>query len=148
VVKEVFTTGEKEMAGYSKRSLLEKLGVKAGFKIAVVNAPTTYFKTLGKLPEGVQILRKPAKNMDFIHFFTKSREEYEKKFAELKRALVSNGMLWVSWPKGASKMPTDMTDNVVRDYAIKNGMVDIKVCAVDETWSGLKLVIPIKDRKV
>src|SRR5579863_2734979 len=135
------------MAGYSKRFLVEKLGIKTGFKIAVVNPPENYFKLLGSLPLPVVVLKKPAPRMDFVHFFTRSRTEYEKRFAGFKKALASNGMLWVSWPKAASLVPTDMNENVVRNFALKNGLVDIKVCAVDDTWSGLKLVIPLKDRK-
>jgi hypothetical protein len=135
------------VAGYSKTPLADKLGIKSGFQMAVVNPPENYFKILGPLPETIRILKKPSGGMDFIQFFTRSRSEYEKKLTGLKELLVSNGMIWVSWPKAASKVPTDVTEKVVRDFALKAGLVDIKVCAVDETWSGLKLVIPVKDRK-
>ena len=137
-----------KLAGYSKRSLIDKLGIKPGFRVSILNAPAGYSKTLGPLPGGVQVLAGPKLPMDFIHLFTKSSLEYEKKFISLKKTLAQNGMLWISWPKAASKVPTDMNEHVVRDFALKNGLVDIKVCAVDETWSGLKLVIPVKDRKL
>lgn len=135
------------MAGYSGTPLLKKLGIKDGYRMAVLNAPKGYFKLLGKLPMGVQILSSSKGPLDFIHFFIKDRKEYEKRLGDLKQAIAPNGMIWVSWPKAASKVPTDGTEKVVRDYALKTGLVDIKVCAVDETWSGLKLVIPIKNRK-
>ena len=108
--------------------------------------PRNYFSLLGPLPEPIQILKKTVRDMDLIHLFTRSRREYEKKLPQLRKALSPNGALWVSWPKLASKVPTDMSENIVRDLALKNGLVDIKVCAVDEVWSGLKLVIPLKDR--
>jgi hypothetical protein len=135
------------MVGYSRTSLVKKLGIKTGFRISVVNPPVNYFKLLGKLPEPVEVLKKPTSEMDFIHFFSTNCKEYEKSLLGLKKKLTSNGMIWVSWPKAASKMPTDLNDRVVRDFALKNGLVDIKVCAVDETWSALKFVIPVKDRK-
>ena|SRR5579859_3489930 len=134
------------MAGYSKRALVDKLGLKPGFRMTLVNPPTDYFKMLAPLPPGIQILNKATQDMDFIHFFTSSRGEYEKKLPGLKKSLKPNGMIWASWPKAASNVATDVTEKVVRDFALKNGLVDIKVCAVDETWSGLKLVIPVKNR--
>jgi hypothetical protein len=133
--------------GYSGTPLLKKLGIKPDFKMMLVNTPKHYFKLLGKLPDGVQILSKPQTPSDFIHFFSRERKECEEKLPDLKKALIPNGIIWVSWPKGASNVPTDLNDNVVRQIALKNGLVDIKVCAVDEIWSGLKLVIPVKDRK-
>src|ERR1041385_1751404 len=135
------------MAGYSKRALRDKLGVKDGFKIAVLNPPRNYFKLLGPLAPGVKVLPQPKAPLDFIHFFTQNRKEYEKRLGRLKKTLVPNGMIWVSWPKAAAKIATDMNEKVVRDFALKSGLVDIKVCAVDDIWSGLKLVIPVKDRK-
>ncbi len=138
---------EGPLAGYSVTPLLKKLGIKEAFKVHVVNAPGNYFELLGKLPPGVQVVR-PAKGpMDFIHFFTQDRKEYEKRLPGLKKVLAQDGMIWVSWPKAASKVPTDVTETVVRNYGLHTGLVDIKVCAVDDTWSGLKFVIPVKDRK-
>jgi hypothetical protein len=135
------------MAGYSGTPLLKKLGIKEGFRIAVLNPPKDYFKLLGRLPLGVKVVPAPKGPMDFIHYFAQNRTEYEKKLPGLKKTMTQDGMIWVSWPKAASKVPTDVTEKVVRDFALKTGLVDIKVCAVDETWSGLKLVIPVKDRK-
>jgi hypothetical protein len=135
------------MAGYSGIPLIQKLGLKSGFQLLAINAPKGYFKWLGKLPEGVKVVSDHQSPLDFIHFFAQDRKEYEKQLPKLKKALAQDGMIWVSWPKAASKVPTDVTEKVVRDTALKNGLVDVKVCAVDETWSGLKLVIPVKDRK-
>jgi hypothetical protein len=102
---------------------------------------------LGKTSEGFQFLSKPQRPMDFIHWFVKERSECEKGLSSLKKTLASTGMIWVSWPKGSSKIPTDLNDQVIRQIGLKKDLVDIKVCAVDETWSGLKFVIPVKDRK-
>jgi hypothetical protein len=99
------------------------------------------------LPEALQWAIRPQGLLDFIHCFHKDRKEFEKPLPRLKKALAPDGMIWVSWPKTASKVATDVTEKVVRDYALKTGLVDIKVCAVDEVWSGLKFVIPVKDRK-
>ena len=81
-----------------------------------------------------------------IHFFTKSQEEYKTLLPQLKVRIKPNGSIWISWPKKSSKVPTDITEDIIRNFALQTGLVDIKVCAVDETWSGLKLVIPVKDR--
>src|SRR5215472_14293950 len=135
------------MAGYSGTPLLQKLGIKEGFRMTVLNPPKDYERLLGKLPSAVQKVKPAQKPLNFIHFFTKDRTEFEKQLGILKKVLAPDGMIWVSWPKAASKVATDVTENIIRDYALKIGLVDIKVCAVDETWSGLKLVIPVKDRK-
>jgi hypothetical protein len=133
-------------AGYSKRSLPEKLGLKAGSKYILINEPPNYGEVLGELPPDLKRASSLKSPLDFIQFFTTERKELEKSILGLRRALVPNGVLWVSWPKGASKVKTDVNENVVREIALSNGLVDIKVCAVDEIWSGLKLVIPVKDR--
>ncbi len=135
------------MAGYSSRSLVDKLGIKPGHRMAIQNAPSGYDKTLGVLPAGVTRSETLRGLLDFIQFFTKERRELDAALPRLKDALAQTGMLWVSWPKGSSKVPTDLNENVVRELALKHGLVDVKVCAVDETWSGLKLVIRLKDRK-
>ncbi|HTC19350.1 MAG TPA: DUF3052 domain-containing protein [bacterium] len=134
-------------AGYSGTPLLKKLGIKPGFKMMWVEAPGYYSKLLGKLPGDVQVLSRPQAPLDFIHLFTQDRKDYERRLPQLKKVLSPDGMIWVSWPKAASKVPTDVTEKVVREYALRCGLVDIKVCAVDGTWSGLKMVIPVKDRK-
>ena len=133
-------------AGYSKRSLPEKLGIKPGFRFCILNAPTSYDATLGELPPGAQRLAKPRGAVDFIQFFTKQRSELERRFPALKKELAETGMLWISWPKAASKVPTDVNENAVREIGLKKQMVNIKVCAVDDVWSGLKFVYRLKDR--
>ena len=134
------------MAGYSPTPLVQKLGIKPGARLLFVGAPAGYARTLGALPPGVvpvKILRGP---LDFVQFFTTSRNALETKFAALAKALAPAGMLWVSWPKKAAKVETDVTEEVVRAIALKGGLVDVKVCAVDDVWSGLKLVRRLKDR--
>jgi hypothetical protein len=132
------------MAGYSRRSLPEKLGIKSGFRFCI--PPSNYEATLGVLPPGVQRFLKPAGTLDFIQFFTKHRSELERAFPFLKKRLAETGMLWISWPKAASRLATDVNENVVREVGLKNQMVDTKVCAVDDVWSGLKFVYRVKDR--
>jgi hypothetical protein len=133
------------IAGYSGTPLGKKLGMKEGFKIALYNQPEYYFKLFTDLPN-VKIVSGKSK-VDFIHYFAKEEKQLQKDIYKLKEQIEQNGMIWVSWPKKASKVETDVTEDTVRGIALKNGLVDIKVCAVDETWSGLKLVIPVKDRK-
>lgn len=131
---------------YSKKTLIEKLGIREGLKIIVINPPENYIRTLGKLPKNVLNLQELKGPSDFIHFFTKEKKELEDKFPILKKELSQNGVLWISWPKGSSKVKTDLNENIVRKIGLKNGVVDVKICAVDETWSGLKFVYRSKDR--
>lgn len=132
--------------GYSGTPLIKKLGIKEGLNIIIINPPEKYMEYLGELPDSVSVKNKLSGKFDFIQFFTKSKAEFEKKFPTLKNSLVSNGQLWISWPKKSSKVPTDVTEDTIRNFILKNGMVDVKVCAVDEIWSGLKLVFRLKDR--
>ena len=134
------------MAGYSKRPLLDKLGIKSGQKIYVGNAPPNYVETLGRMPQGTHVTRTLNGSCDFIQFFTKEKAQLESSFPKLKQHLAPAGALWISWPKGASKIKTDLNENVAREIGLKNGLVDVKVCAVDEVWSGLKFVFRLKDR--
>lgn len=134
------------MAGYSQCSLVEKLGIKPGMKFAVIGAPPGFNKTLGELPAGARRQSRLRGPLELIHFFSKEKGILEARFAGLKKALSSNGALWISWPKGASKIPTDLNENVIREIGLRHGLVDIKVCAVDEIWSGLKFVYRAKDR--
>ena len=129
------------MAGYSGRSLVEKLGIKSGTQIAIVNAPRGYRKTLGKLPPGVSVASAARGVLPFIHFFTPHRDELEGKLPAMLRALTPDGALWVSWPKKSAKADTDITEDTIRAVALPLGFVDIKVCAVNDFWSGLKLVV-------
>jgi hypothetical protein len=133
------------MAGYSGKPLANKLGIKAGQTVYFEQAPENYKNTLGPLPQTTVV--KTLKGLcDFIQFFTKVRAELELNFPRLKQNLASNGSLWISWPKGASKIKTDLNENVVREIGLKHGLVDVKVCAVDEVWSGLKFVYRLNDR--
>ncbi|MDP9081497.1 MAG: DUF3052 domain-containing protein [Bacteroidota bacterium] len=133
-------------AGYSGTPLAKKLGIKQGDSIMLVNAPGYYFNLFTDLPDDLRINDNSVLKKDLIHFFTGQKDEYLSKLPDLKGQIKSNGIIWVSWPKKASKVVTDITEDVIRNYALQTGLVDIKVCAVDETWSGLKLVIPVKDR--
>ena len=134
------------MAGYSKRSLVEKLGIKDGAKIAILNAPRGYDRTLGKLPNNVRRGARASGPLDFLQFFTSEQRELERQFAALERALAPAGMLWISWPKQSSGVPTDLTENAIRAIGLAHGLVDVKVAAVDDVWSGLKFVRRLKDR--
>jgi len=134
------------MSGYSDKSLVDKLGIKPGARIVILAPPPGYARTLGLLPKGVVVAKTLRGSFDFIQLFLTKRGELERRFAALARALAPNGMLWVSWPKKASGVPTDVTENDVRDVALAGGLVDVKVCAVDDTWSGLKLVRRVRDR--
>jgi hypothetical protein len=133
-------------AGYSGKPLVQKLGIQPGMRLIILNAPEHYATTLGALPEGVEVAGDLGGLFDFIHFFTASRVTLDSRFPELKTALKPNGMLWVSWPKKASKLPTDLDENLIRDIGLRNGLVDVKVAAIDERWSGLKFVYRVKDR--
>ncbi len=135
------------MAGYSETPLLKKLGIKPDTNILIIGEPASLWNDLGPLPQNVSIKKKLSKEpFDFIHFFVRERKVFEREILNLKKVLQPNGMIWVSWPKKSSKVVSDMDENVIRNFALKNGLVDVKVCAVDAVWSGLKLVIPLKER--
>lgn len=134
-------------AGYSTTPLAKKLGIKDGHAVVLVNQPNHYLLLFEDMPE-VNYIVSPSKDAaDFIHLFCTSRVDFEKQSLELKPALKMTGMLWVSWPKGSSKMETDLNRDYIREYLLENGLVDVKVCAVDQDWSGLKFMYRIKDRK-
>ena len=134
------------MAGYSGKPLAQKLGVKAGVTVAALNAPRNYARLLRPLPAGARIQAKVARLAPFIHFFSKRRAELARRFPAFARALTPDGTLWISWPKGASGVATDLSEDVVRTIGLATGLVDVKVCAVDDVWSGLKFVRRLKDR--
>jgi len=134
-------------AGYSGTPLVKKLGIKPGMRVTFVNAPEGYSATLGSLPPGVAITAAVTSALDFIQFFTNSREELTRYFPMLKGALSPNGMLWISWYKKAAKRPTELTEDIVREIGLANGLVDVKVAAVDDLWSGLKFVYRLEDRQ-
>jgi hypothetical protein len=136
---------DNKFAGYSGTPLAKKLGLKAGFNISLINPPEGYFDLFTDLP-GNLILSDNELKKDFIHFFVMDESDYLSKLPLLKSQIKPEGMIWISWPKKASKIITDITENTIRNYAIQIGLVDIKVCAVNEIWSGLKLVIPVKER--
>lgn len=132
------------MAGYSETPLLKKLGLKPGAACFIFNEPAEYWDWLSPLPEGVKISKKGE--LDFAHLFVKERSTFEKNFIGFRKRLKKDGMMWISWPKKSSKVPTDLDENIIRNFGLKNGLVDVKVCAVDETWSGLKFVFRLADR--
>ena len=134
------------MAGYSGTPLVQKIGIKPGHRIILRNHPPSFLKDLGPRPQGAEHTEKLAGKANVIICFTDCKAELQKNFAQLAEKLVPDGMLWISWPKKASGMPTDLTENVVRDIGLDCGLVDVKVCAIDDTWSGLKFVIRTKDR--
>ena len=133
--------------GYSGTPLVKKLGIKGGDRIALLHAPEHYLGLLGALPADVAIDTALARaEYDFVQGFYIWRADYEAEFADLKAAIHKNGMLWISWYKKAAKMPTDITEGIVRDAALAGGLVDVKVAAIDAQWSGLKLVYRRADR--
>ena len=134
-------------AGYSGTPLIKKLGIKSGFRVAILRAPAHYLELLGDLPADVAIDRTiSGADYDFVHAFYVQRANYEAEFPRLKSAIRKGGMIWISWYKKAAKIPTDITENVVRDVALAGGLVDVKVAAIDAQWSGLKLVYRREDR--
>jgi hypothetical protein len=128
-------------AGYSGTPLVRKLGYKPGMRVHYVAAPDDFAALVGELPDGVRVLARPAAGLDLVMLFVSERAQLERRLAGLHAKLSQDGMVWVAWPKRGSKVPTDMTEDVVRDVALPRGLVDVKVCAIDDTWSGLKLVI-------
>ncbi len=135
-------------SGYSKTPLAKKLGLKAGFKIHLFSAPDYYEELFDELPEGINYsntLR--GSDLDFIHAFFISKEVLNSNAKKLKEGLKQNGILWASWPKGTSKIKTDINREVIRSVFLDTGLVDIKVAAIDNDWSGLKFMNRLKDRK-
>jgi hypothetical protein len=136
------------MAGYSGTPVAQKLGFKEGFRAALVNPPKDFEKELGNLPDNVEIfvenLRKP---LDLVVLFTDSQRNLKRQFPRLAQKLRSNGMLWISWPKKSSRVATDLSENIIREIGLDAGLVDVKVCAVNDIWSGLKFVYRLKDRR-
>ncbi|MGC3982740.1 MAG: DUF3052 family protein [Steroidobacteraceae bacterium] len=127
--------------GYSGTPLAKKLGIKTGSTVYVKNAPDNYAEWLEPLPEGVKFVARAAATTDVLHMFTMSKTELAKTLAAYRKQIKPEAMIWVSWPKKSAKMDSDVTEDVIREIALPLGLVDIKVCAVNETWSGLKLVI-------
>jgi hypothetical protein len=135
------------MAGYSKTPLAQKLGIKPGTKVAALNAPASYRKLLAPLPAAVSFTDKAASGAAFVHLFVSERRVLEKELKRLRSLIDDAGILWISWPKKASGVASDITEDVIREVCLPLGFVDIKVCAVDDTWSGLKLMIRREERR-
>jgi len=134
------------MAGYSGKPVVEKLGIKPGFCICTIGAPAAYHDIVGKLPAGVTITTALKAPLDMVHVFAMEATGLAARLRYCRAAIAPDGMIWMSWPKKASGIVTDLTDVVVRQTALPLGLVDIKVCAIDDTWSGLKFVIPTELR--
>lgn len=135
------------MAGYSETPLPQKLGIKPDLTIITINAPTNYRRLLGTIPEGVTFSDRVKPNSDFVHVFIKKRSELANRLPVLRAKIADTGTVWVSWPKRSAGVPTDVTEDVIRAVALPLGFVDVKVCAIDETWSGLKLMVRRTNRK-
>jgi hypothetical protein len=135
------------MAGYSGTPLVKKLGIKPESTLFLLNAPDEYFDWVTPLPKGVTVKAKLSGKLDFIHLFVTDFKVFTQAFAKSQKFLNDDGMMWISWPKKSSKVQTDLDENIIRDFGLEKGLVDVKVCAVDETWSGLKFVVRVKDRK-
>ena len=134
------------MAGCSGKPLAQKLGIKPGFCIFVSGAPASYSDIVGTLPEGATLAARFKAPIDMVHLFATRADGLTKVLTRFRAAIAPDGMVWVSWPKKASGVATDLSDVVVRNIALPLGLVDIKVCAIDATWSGLKFVIPEDQR--
>lgn len=130
------------MAGYSGKPVAQKLGIKPGFCIFVDGAPSAYSAMVGPLPAGVTIMHEPNASPDMVHLFAMRASGLAAKLKRYHKTIAPDGMIWVSWPKKSSGVASDLTDVVVRATALPLGLVDTKVCAIDDTWSGLKFVIP------
>jgi hypothetical protein len=128
-------------AGYSGKPLHQKLGLKPGQQICVINSPSDYQTLIDGPVSGLEIRSTPRGQIQFAHIFETEAIRLSARLPELMKAIAPDGMIWVSWPKKAAKVPTDITEDVVRELALPIGLVDVKVCAVNEVWSGLKLVI-------
>ena len=134
------------MAGTSGKTVVEKLGIKPGFCIFTAGAPGAYEDIVGKLPAGVTIAAALKAPLDMVHVFVMQVSGLAARLRSARDAIAPDGMVWVSWPKKSSGIATDLSDVVVRQTALPLGLVDIKVCAIDDTWSGLKFVIPTELR--
>ena len=133
-------------AGYSGAPLARKLGLKAGMRAAAIGAPKHYAELLGELPDRVKISPRLRTDLDFVHAFFREAGDLAAAFPRLKSSLSKSGMLWISWPKKTSSLARDLNESIVREIGLDGGLVDVKVCAVDDDWSGLKFVYRVRDR--
>jgi hypothetical protein len=134
------------MAGYSGTPLAKKLGIKEGHRVAVLGAPPAFEALLAPLPDDVRILTTARGGAEVVLLFTKARADLLKRFPAAMAAIPADGALWVAWPKKSSGVATDLTEDRIREVALAAGLVDNKVCAIDDTWSGLRLVVRLADR--
>ncbi|SRR6266849_5557041 len=135
------------MAGYSGTPLAKKLGIDVGSRIYLSDAPKNYLTLVAPLPEGIRVVRKIDGETDIVHIFSTERAHLAAALRATLKRIKPDGTIWVSWPKKSSKVSTDITENTIREVALPMGLVDIKVCAVDEVWSGLKLVVRKENRR-
>lgn len=133
------------MKKYSNKTLLKKLDITEGIDLLFINAPDGYADLLGRLPARTKMLETMGRNINFIHFFVLTKKDLQKNFLKLKKSLKKDGMLWVSWPKGKNHT-TDLKESIIRDIGLAYGLIDVKVIAIDDTWSGLKFVYQMSDR--
>lgn len=133
-------------AGYSGTPLAKKLGIKDGMRVATIDAPANYLDLLAPLPPDVTVIEATGADADILHIFTNRRDDLFRRLDEVRRSIKKDGCIWISWYKKAAKLPTEITEDTVREAALPLGLVDVKVCAVDEKWSGLKLVIRRENR--
>lgn len=127
--------------GYSGTPLSKKLGIGAGQRLLVLDCPEPYHAIVPDLPDGVSLVTRQSSTVDLVHLFTTERRALQQRLEKLRTALRPDAVIWVSWPKKASKVPTDITEDAIRAVALPLGLVDVKVCAVTDVWSGLKLVV-------
>jgi hypothetical protein len=130
-------------SGYSGTALIQKLGIKPGMKMRLINAPENYFELL-EADISAQVVKSGG---NFVHIFAVSAKELEKQFIQAIKTIAEDGMIWISWYKKSAKIPTDITEDKIREIVLPTGWVDVKVCAVSELWSGLKIVLRIANRK-
>jgi hypothetical protein len=135
------------MAGYSDTPLPKKLGIKPGVTVVTINPPNNYRRLLASMPEGVTFSDRLKPDSTFVHLFVSKCSELTKRLPVLRKKVSDTGIIWISWPKKSAGVPTDVTEDVIRSAALPLGFVDVKVCAIDETWSGLKLMVRRENRK-
>ncbi|HEY4271865.1 MAG TPA: DUF3052 domain-containing protein [Candidatus Udaeobacter sp.] len=135
------------MAGYSGTPLPQKLGIKPGLTVVTINAPTNYRQLLDPIPGSVTLSNRLKPDSSFVHVFVRKRSELAKRLPLLREKITDTGTVWVSWPKKSAGVPTDVTEDLIRALALPLGFVDVKVCAIDEIWSGLKLMVRRENRQ-
>jgi len=136
------------MAGYSATPLPKKLGIKEQSRLAFINAPAGFVDYLGPLPQGAEVMKRLIKPIDLILLFVTTERALLKDFAKLSAKVATNGMIWIAWPKKSSGVATDLSFERMQRIGLDAGLVDVKICAIDETWSGLKFVFRLRDRKL